>query len=223
MKRVVIVPQFLSLRIYKRQWKSFSLLMALTTSLFIFAEDSIDTGNSAKQIDAIENNLIYKTVDAQGRVSFGDQPGPDAVELETLERPRYEQNVSTQELQLRLEQMAATTKRLQEDRKLRSQLRQQEGEAKKTQYQAPTVVVEKRVYRSRSYPYLYNPHRRKGEKIHRSSSSLGLHLGGSRSNFHYGFSFGSRQRHSKSRDLQTPYRHEQDNIRQPGLLKRPQN
>ena len=173
-----------------------------------------------------QGQLIYKTVDAQGRVSFGDQPGADAVELETLERPSYQQNTSTEELQTRLEQMAATTKRLQEDRKLRSKLRQEEADAKKSQYQVPVVVVEKRVYRPRPYPYLYKPHHYSGEKkgvSRHSGSSLGLHLGGGSSSFRYGLSYGSRQRQSESRTIQTPYRREQGHIRSSGLIKRRQN
>lgn len=170
-----------------------------------------------------QGQLIYKTVDAQGRVSFGDQPGANAVEFEAIERPSYQQNTSTEELQARLDQMSATTKRLQEDRKLRSKLRKDEAEAKKSQYQAPVVVVEKRVYRPRPYPYLYKPHHYRGEKksvSRHSGSSLGLHLGGGSSSFHYGLSYGSRQRHTESRAIQTPYRREQGRIRSSGLIKR---
>lgn len=173
-----------------------------------------------------QGQLIYKTVDAEGRVSFGDQPGVNAVELETLERPSYQQNTSTEELQTRLDQMAATTKRLQEDRKLRSKLRQEEAEAKKSKYQAPVVVVENRVYRPRRYPYLYKPHHYKGEKnsvSQHSGSSLGLHLGGGSSKFHYGLSYGSHQRQREVKSVQTPYRREQGHIRSSGLIKRRQN
>ena len=88
-----------------------------------------------------QGQLIYKTVNAEGRVSFGDQPGVDAVELETLERPSYQQNTTTGELQTRLDQVAATTKRCQEDRKLRSELSQQEAEANNSQHQVSTVGV----------------------------------------------------------------------------------
>ena len=172
-----------------------------------------------------QGQLIYKTVNAEGRVSFGDQPGVDAVELETLERPSYQQNTSTEDLQTRLDQMAATTKRLQEDRKLRSKLRQEEAEAKKSQYQVPAVVVENRVYRPRPYPYLYKPHHYRREKkgVSRdSSSSLGLHLSGGSSGFHYGLSYGSHQRQREVKSVQTPYRREQGHIRSSGLIKRPQ-
>jgi len=173
-----------------------------------------------------ENTVIYKSIDAQGRVSFGDQPGANAVEFETLERPRYQQNTSTQELQTRLDQMAATTKRLQEDRKLRSKLRQDEAAAKRSQYQPPVVVVENRVYRPRRrYPYLYKPHLYNGEKnrvSHHSGSSVGLHLGGGSSKFHYGLSYGSHQKHTESQRIQTPYRRESGHIRSSGIIKRRQ-
>ena len=169
--------------------------------------------------------LIYKTVDAEGRVSFGDKPGANAVEFEALERPSYQQNNSTEELQTRLDQMAATTKRLQEDRKLRSKLRHDEAEARKSQYQAPVVVVENRVYRPRPYPYLYKPHPYRGEKnsvSQHSGSSLGLHLGGGSSKFHYGLTYGSHQRQREVRSIQTPYSREQGHIRSSGLIKRRQ-
>jgi hypothetical protein len=225
MNKLVIVPQNIRLRIMAV--KHFSLLIVLAAPLYISAEDSVGmTDNSVRPVDITENNLIYKTVDAQGRVSFGDKPAADAVELETLERPKYQENASTEELQVRLEQMAATTKRLQEDRKLRSKLRQEEAESKKIQDPAPVVVVENRVYRSRSYPYLYQPHRYKNEKkrnSHRSSSSLGLHLGGGNSRFHYGLSYGNRQRNSESSTIQAPYRRGQEPLRSPRRIKQRQN
>lgn len=207
----------------------FSLLIAFTlvpqlVSAEVLVKSSIASG---KSVDIpTQNKLIYKSVDAQGRVSFGDQPGANAVELETLERPNYPQNASTEELQTRLDQMAATTKRLQEDRKLRAKLRHDEAEAKKSQYQAPVIVVEKRVYRHRRHPYLYKPHYYNGEHktaAHYSGSSVGLHLGGDSSKFHYGLSYGNRQRHSESRAIQTPYRRESGHIRSSGLIKRRQN
>ncbi len=226
MNRLIIVPQNLGLRI--KTVKRFSLLIAIAASLFTPTEVLAGTTDgSPKPVAAsAENKLIYKSVDAQGRVSFGDQPGANAVELETIERPSYQQNTSTEELQTRLDQMAATTKRLQEDRKLRSKLRLDEADAKKSQYQAPVVVVENRVYRPRSYPYLYKPRHYRGGKNSVSlnpGSSLGLYLGGGSSKFHYGLSYGSYQRQGQSRMIQTPYRREQGHIRSSGLIKRRQN
>jgi len=205
----------------------FSLFLAFTAPLFASAELLPKTTAAGSQAVAapIEKKLIYKTRDAQGRVSFGDQPGLNAVELETLERPSYQQNTSSEALQTRIDQMAATTKRLQEDRKLRSKLRHDEAEARKSKYQAPVVVVENRVYRPRRYPYLYKPHHYKGNKeqvSHHSGSSLGLHLGGGSSKLHYGLSYGSHQKHSESRAIQTPYRRDTGHIRSTGLIKRRQ-
>lgn len=242
MNRLIKAPQNLSLWI--NAVRRLSLLIVLVTPLFSSADVMAGTGvlagtdmladttaDSAKPVAAsAESKLIYKSVDALGRVSFGDQPGANAVELETLERPRYQQNTSTEELQTRLDQMAATTKRLQEDRKLRSKLRHDEAEARKSQSQVPIVVVENRVYRPRHYPYLYKPHHdregMRGEEksvSQHSGSSLGLHLGGGSSKFHYGLSYGARQKHSESRTIQTPYRREQGHIRSSGLIKRRQN
>ena len=202
----------------------FSLLIALAVPLFASAEMlESTTADSVKPVEApTANKLIYKSVDAQGRVSFGDQPGANSVELETLERPSYQQNTSSEELQTRLDQMAATTRRLQEDRKLRSKLRHDEAEARKSQAPAPVVVVENRVYRPRTYPYLYRPRHYSGDKTvshHSSSSSLGLHLGGGSSKFHYGLSYGSQQGHREHSAIQTPYRSKQGHIRSSGLIK----
>ena len=206
------------------------------TLVLLLTGASIETGGkvspgisspvSAQFAEALkQGKVIYKAVDAQGRVSFGDQPGANAVEFEALERPSYQQNNSTEELQTRLDQMAATTKRLQEDRKLRSKLRHDEAEARKSQYQAPVVVVENRVYRPRPYPYLYKPHPYRGEKnsvSQHSGSSLGLHLGGGSSKFHYGLTYGSHQRQREVRSIQTSYSREQGHIRSSGLIKRRQ-
>ena len=204
----------------------FSLLIvfALAAPFVTTAEEFPDsTAESESQIvPLVENKVIYKSVDAQGRVSFGDHPGANAVALETLERPSYQQNISTDELQTRLDQMAATTKRLQDDRKLRSKLRHDEAEARKASAPAPVVVVENRVYRPRSYPYLYRPHHTAGDLTvshHSSSSSLGLHLGGGSSKFHYGLSYGSQQGHREHSAIQTPYRSKQGHIRSSGLIK----
>ena len=202
--------------------------LLLVVPQLAFAEVLVDLAEeSGKQLSpAEENKLIYKSVDAQGRVSFGDQPSIDAVQLEALERPSYQQNNSAEELQTRLDQMVATTKRLQEDRKLRSKLRQDEAEAKRSQYQPPVVVVENRVYRSpHRYPYLYKPHLYNGGENRvsdHSGSSLGLHLGGGSSKFHYGLSYGSHKKHTESQRIQTPYRREKGHIRSSGIIKRRQ-
>ena len=210
-----------------------TLFTAMATSASDYPGDSIEAdveSHSAVTGGGIESErklgqskLIYKSFDAVGHVSFGDQPSTNAVEFEALERPSYQQNTSTEELQTRLDQMAATTKRLQEDRKLRSKLRHDEAEARKSPYQAPVVVVENRVYRPRTYPYLYKPHHYKSEKnsvSQHSGSSLGIHLGGGSSKFHYGLSYGSHQRQREVKSVQIPYSREQGHIRSSGLIKR---
>ena len=223
MNRLMIVPQ--TLRRSADTAGRFSLLIAfaLTATLATAEEVANATVELESQVaPPTENKLIYKSVDAQGRVSFGDHPGTNAVALETLERPSYQQNTSTDELQTRLDQMAATTKRLQDDRKLRAKLRHDEVEARTASAPAPVVVVENRVYRPRSYPYLYRPHHTAGDLTvshHSSSSSLGLHLGGGSSKFHYGLSYGSQQGHHENHAIQTPYRSKQGHIRSSGLIK----
>lgn len=215
----------LNLRLAIKTISSYSLLMALavTGPVTIAAEAPVEAADQREKRvkPAEQNQVIYKSVDAQGRVSFGDQPGTNAVELETLERPTYQQNTSPEELQTRLDQMAATTKRLQADRQLRAKLRQEEAEANKSQHQEPLVVIENRVYRPRPrHPYIYKPHYYNGGKktvSHQSGSSLGLHLGGGRSKFHYGLSYGSQQNDRQGTSVQTPYRREQERERSPTL------
>jgi len=197
--------------------------LALATTLAAGEEVANTTAQGERRVaPALDNKLIYKSVDAQGRVSFGDHPGANAVALETLERPSYQQNTSANELQTRLDQMAATTKRLQDDHKLRSELRHDKAESRKNQAPAPVVVVDKRVYRPRSYPYLYRPRPNLGEQqrgSHLSGSSLGLHLGGGSSKFHYGLSYGKQQSHREGNAIQTPYRSKKGHIRSSGLIK----
>ena len=223
MNRLTTVQQTLRRKVNTARRFSLLIAFALTASLATAEEVANTTAKGESQIvPPIENKLIYKTVDAQGRVSFGDHPGADAVALETLERPSYQQNTTTDELQTRLDQMAATTKRLQDDRKLRSKLRHDEAESRKNQAPAPVVVVENRVYRPRSYPYLYRPRHNLGEQqrdSHHSGSSLGLHLGGGSSKFHYGLSYGKQQSHREGSAIQTPYRSKQGHIRSSGLIK----
>ncbi|OUS13900.1 hypothetical protein A9Q89_01520 [Gammaproteobacteria bacterium 53_120_T64] len=165
--------------------------------------------------------MIYKTVDAQGRISYGDQPGLNAVESQTLERPVYEQVSGLEDLQSRLDQMAATTKRLQDDRVLRAKLRQDKVAAREEQSQPAPVIVEQRVYRpQRRHPYLYKPHYYDGHRnsaSHHSGSSLGLHLRGGSSRFRYGVTYG--HQHDPRPDLETakPHQREQRLKRSPIL------
>ena len=187
--------------------------------------------------------LIYKSVDGEGHVSFGDQPASNAVQLETLQRPSYQENTDPEALQTRINQMAATTQRLQEDRKRRTQLRRPDVVAQNSPVQAPVIVVENRVYRPPRYPYLlkprlykpyrykpyrykpspYKPYHYKGERTtvsRHAGSSLGLHLGGGRSRFHYGLAYGHQQGQQNVRRIETPYHSMNSNTRSSKLLKR---
>ncbi|MBL4783314.1 MAG: DUF4124 domain-containing protein [Porticoccaceae bacterium] len=163
-------------------------------------------------VTARPNSVIYKSVDAQGRISYGDQPGLNAVASQTLERPVYEQVSGLEELQSRLDQMAATTKRLQDDRVLRAKLRQNKVAASKEQSQPAPVIVEQRVYRpQRRHPYLYKPHYYDGHRTsasRHSSPSLGLHLRGGSSSFRYGLSYG--HQHGRRTELETPGAHHRE-------------
>lgn len=178
-----------------------------------------------------DERLIYKSVDAEGRVSFGDRPRLNAIKLEAIEWPVYQQSEAAQDLQTRLDQMATTTKRLQEDRELRETQRKQKDDSrdKGSAGLYPPVVIEREVVylprgrRGPEYPYLYPPNHYAGQheqSKYRSNSSLGLHIGGGDTKFHYGLSYGSQQRRDQDRaDIQTPYHGEQGHKRRNGLRK----
>ena len=163
-------------------------------------------------------NTIYKSVDAKGRVTYGDEPNPHALKEEQVNLPSYVQSISSEESRARLEAMAATTKRLQEDRRAR-----QEERRKDTQRSAPApvahypqVVVQNRGYRPsryyrrtdpHAYPHAYPPYRYPGKHdTHRKRSSIGVNISGGSSKFRYGVSLGNQQSHQRSRSTQTPYR-----------------
>ena len=163
-------------------------------------------------------NTIYKSVDAKGRVTYGDEPNPHALKEEQVNLPSYVQSISSEESRARLEAMAATTKRLQEDRRAR-----QEERRKDTQRSAPApvahyppVVVQNRGYRPsrydrrtdpHAYPHAYPLYRYPGKHdTHRKRSSIGVNISGGSSKFRYGVSLGNQQSHQRSRSTQTPYR-----------------
>lgn len=62
------------------------------------------------------DTLIYKSVDAQGKVSYGDAPLPQAVAVEEIRLAPATDIDSTALSKQRIEQLAATTERLRDDR-----------------------------------------------------------------------------------------------------------
>ncbi len=68
---------------------------------------------------------VFKSVDPDGRVTYGDQPTDQAIDFDVIEIKPTIANIDTG-LDKRLERMAATTKRLQADRKARESERVKE-------------------------------------------------------------------------------------------------
>ena len=68
---------------------------------------------------------VFKSTAPDGRITFGDQPSEDAIDFELIEIKPAAASTDTN-LDKRLERMAATTKRLQQDRKARELARQEE-------------------------------------------------------------------------------------------------
>lgn len=140
------------------------------------------------------NTVIFKSTDPAGRVSYSDKAPEDTLDYELIEiTPAIESD--DDELDKRLDRMAATTKRLQEDRK------QRELAGKPAQQEKDTVVYYPAANPSHSHYSRRNNHRyskRTGylyqypdsqhdsySSSHRRrshSSSLNLGFGGSRFN-----------------------------------------
>lgn len=206
-------------------------MVSAATALSV-AEESAPTlkqkpaGQPASMERPSPGTTIYKSVDARGRVTYGDEPNPHALKEEQVNLPSYVQSISSAESRARLEAMAATTKRLQEDRRAR-----QEERRKDTQRSAPApvahyppVVVQNRGYRpsrydrqtnAHPYPHAYPgaypgahpPYRYPGNHdTHRKRSSIGVNISGGSSTFRYGVSLGNQQSHQRSRSIRTPYR-----------------
>jgi len=100
---------------------------------------------------------VYKTVDAEGKVSYSDTPPPAGTPAEVIET-RAAPDVPDAEAAARLEQMRETTDRLRADRLAREQERAQpyapESYPSEPPYQAP---VEQRWLVPYYPPYRYRP------------------------------------------------------------------
>lgn len=164
----------------------------------------------------ISETVVYKSTDARGRVTYGDDPIDEAVDLKVLEfKPAANNN--DDEASKRLKQMIATTKRLQEDRKdressrrqeqvSRSALRQADDENRSSDY--PPYYVRQ----PQPYP-IYDTWRRQPWDDYSAHSPLHLDLGYRSSRFNAALELGNR-RHEHRRErhhIQVPLRQ----IRQP--------
>jgi len=106
---------------------------------------------------------VYKSVDADGTVTYSDQPAAAEELLETLELKNPETTTdSAAESAARIEQMAKVTDRLKKDRQERDKARLAEQElALARQQSAPPLIYREEYYRT-NYPYrgrnLFRPH-----------------------------------------------------------------
>jgi hypothetical protein len=109
--------------------------------------------------------LIYKSVDAQGKVSYGDAPLPQAVAVEEIRLAPTRNADSSAFSEQRIEQLAATTDRLRDDRLAREAQRTPLTPPEPVEYagyppdaEAPWVVSRPYPGKGLGYPYRW-PHR----------------------------------------------------------------
>jgi|GEM_PF-373419 hypothetical protein len=135
---------------------------------------------------------VYKSVDADGTITYSDQPAVPGELLETLELKNPEITADTAaESAARIEQMAKVTDRLKQDRQERDKARLAEQElALALQQLAPPLIYREEYYRT-NYPYrgrnLFRPHSYR-KPIH------GRYRNDRYKNNHY-------DKHDKNRDL----------------------
>ena len=101
---------------------------------------------------------VFKSTDPDGHVTYGDKPTEEAIDFEVIEiKPTIASN--DDDLDKRLERMAATTKRLQEDRKERESEHQEQGGQNTVVYYPAAYPPANygRVYRSAIYPRNSHP------------------------------------------------------------------
>ena len=91
-----------------------------------------------------EPTKIYKSVDAEGRVTFSDQPPTTGEEAETLHYDTGE-SVSAEEAEARLQRMRETTDRMAADRREREAARAQ-AQVPATTPAPPAAAESPRVY-----------------------------------------------------------------------------
>lgn len=111
----------------------------------------------------VYGQTVYKSVDADGTVTYSDQPATAGELLETLELKTPESTTdSATESAARIEQMAKVTDRLKKDRQERDKARLAEQElALARQQLAPPLIYKEEHYHT-NYPYrnrnLFRPH-----------------------------------------------------------------
>jgi len=129
---------------------------------------------------------VYKSTDAKGQVTYGDAPSPDAVAVEDLGVTTPDPVVSEEELQKRIDRVAATADRLRDDRLQREKA---QAEARPPAAPIPPAVSEPG-YASEpaGYAPFWYPGYNRHVRPHQVPFSIDIH--GHGGDFHYGGSAG---------------------------------
>jgi len=128
---------------------------------------------------------VYKSVDADGKVTYSDEPAEAGELVETLKFKKTEiTEDAAAESAARIEQMSQVTDRLKKDRKERDETRLAEQElALARQQLAPPMIYKEEHYHT-NYPYrgrnLFRPRRDHHYNSHRKN--LNLNVGNERFN-----------------------------------------
>ena len=156
--------------------------------------------------------VVFKSTDPEGNISYGDEPSIDAIEFEVLKfetdkKSSIDAQTASKE---RIENMAATTKRLQDDRAARERARHA---AQQTANHSPPYIVQQRdsehAHHHRREPYYprYAPLKRPHLPYYgyHPDSGLDVNLGYRSSRFRGSLNLGSRtpgyfyKRHDRDR------------------------
>lgn len=134
---------------------------------------------------AVHGQTVYKSVDADGKVTYSDEPAKAGELVETLKFKKTEiTEDAAAESAARIEQMSQVTDRLKKDRKERDETRLAEQElALARQQSAPPLIYKEEHYHT-NYPYrgsnLFRPRRNDHYNSHRQN--LNLNVGNKRLN-----------------------------------------
>lgn len=201
------------------KWPLIGLLVCLPVTIALAAE-----------------GIIYKSTDAAGHVFYGDDPLPGAVKVDIV-RIRSTADLDKDALATQnaaLEQLAATTKRLQDDRKEREKERLEATQRQQTadvQYYttAPPVALNRPYYDGGSYPPYYPagyyPPGYYGREYHQdvhygadwgsSRWRIGVYYGGDHPNDHNAHGYGGHGRSDYGHGSRHGDNHLQPPLRQP--------
>lgn len=150
--------------------------------------------------------IIYKSIDTHGRVTYSDQPNPDALQEEQINFPEYSPMVDSEKAKVKFDKMVATTKRLQEDRRVREEQRRQHLPRidQTTPAPYPQVIVQSHSHHRNPYnryklaaihsPYYLPYSLYRGYNKSNQYSPIRVNIRGGNSKFSYGFDYNTRHR-----------------------------